>query len=371
MLVGDRAKYFGIVFGVAFASLLISHQISIFVGIMGRTTSQIRDVQEADIWVVDPKVRYSEEMYALSESDLHRVRGVPGVAWAVKFYKGNVRARMSDGNFRSVVMMGIDDATLIGAPREMIAGTLADLRQPDAVVVDKAGYEYLWPGQPVELGKRLEMNDRRAVLVGVCKASSPFQSMPILYTRYSQATLFAPPERRVLTCLLVGAEPDVPHANVCRAITEKTGLQAVTRDEFAWKTIGFYLSSTGIPVNFGITVLLGFVVGVAIAGQTFYLFTIENLKQFGALKAMGVGNLRIVGMILLQALVVGILGYGIGIGFTALFFQSTQNVTALAGFSLPWQVMAGTAAAVLVIVVLASLLSIRKVLVLEPAVVFR
>jgi putative ABC transport system permease protein len=371
MLVGDRAKYFGIVFGVAFASLLISHQISIFVGIMGRTTSQIRDVQEADIWVVDPKVRYSEELYALSESDLHRVRGVPGVAWAVKFYKGNVRARMSDGNFRSVVMMGIDDATLIGAPREMVVGTLADLRQPDAVIVDQAGYEYLWPGQPVELGKRLEMNDRRAVLVGVCKASSPFQSMPILYTRYSQATLFAPPERRVLTCLLVGAEPDVPHADVCKAITEKTGLQAVTRDEFAWKTIGFYLSSTGIPVNFGITVLLGFVVGVAIAGQTFYLFTIENLKQFGALKAMGTGNLRIVGMILLQACVVGLLGYGIGIGFAALFFQSTQNVTALAGFALPWQVMAGTAVAVLVIVVLASLLSIRKVLVLEPAVVFR
>jgi putative ABC transport system permease protein len=131
------------------------------------------------------------------------------------------------------------------------------------------------------------------------------------------------------------------------------------------------MSSTGIPVNFGITIALGFIIGVAIAGQTFYLFTIENLKQFGALKAMGLSNIRIVGMILLQALVVGLIGYGIGVGITAIFFESTSHITALAGLHMFWWVMAGTGGAVLVIVVLASLLSIRRVLVLEPAVVFR
>src|SRR5205085_1397565 len=98
----------------------------------------------------------------------------------------------------------------------------------------------------------------------------------------------------------------------CRRIESQTGLLALTRDEFSWKTIRYFISSTGIPVNFGITVLLGFVVGVAIAGQTFYLFTVENLKQFGALKAMGVSNGRIVRMILLQAAVVGALGYAAG-----------------------------------------------------------
>jgi putative ABC transport system permease protein len=133
----------------------------------------------------------------------------------------------------------------------------------------------------------------------------------------------------------------------------------------------YYLKYTGIPFNFGITVALGFIVGVAIAGQTFYLFTLENLKQFGALKAMGVGNLRITGMVLLQAAVVGVVGYGIGMGLAALFFEATKNNLALAGFYLPWQVMVLTAGAVLVIIVLASLMSIRRVLVLEPAIVFR
>src|SRR5262249_21334311 len=137
------------------------------------------------------------------------------------------------------------------------------------------------------------------------------------------------------------------------------------------KTIDFYLKFTGIPVNFGITVALGFIVGVAIAGQTFYLFTIENLRQFGALKAMGVTNWRLAGMILVQGTVVGVMGYCIGMGLCALFFETTKHQLHLAGFMLHWQIMGITALSVLVIVALASLLSMHKVLVLEPAIVFR
>jgi putative ABC transport system permease protein len=371
MLTGDRSKYFGIVFGVTFATVLIAQQVSIFLGIMGRTTSQITDVRDAEIWVMDNKVRYIDEIPALPDTDLQRVRGVPGVAWAVKLYKGQVRARLSDGNFRNVVLFGLDDATLVGAPAEMIAGNLADLAQPDAVIIDKAGYEYMWPDEPYRLGRTFEMNDRRAVLVGVCKASAPFTTLPILYTRYSQAAWFVPRERNLMTFILAKPESGLRAEEVCRRIEQHTDLTALTPQQFHWKTIGYFLSSTGIPVNFGITITLGFVIGVAIAGQTFYLFTVENLKQFGALKAMGLSNVRIVGMILLQALVVGFIGYGIGMGLAAAFFVSTGHITHLAGLHIYWQVMAGVGVAVLVIVALASLLSIRRVLVLEPAIVFR
>jgi len=355
MLTGDRSKYLGLIFGVSFATLLMSQQISIFAGIMRRTGSQILDVREADVWVMDNKVRYIDEVPGLPDGDLKRVQGVPGVAWAVKLYKGQVRARLADGNFRNVILFGLDDATLVGAPVEMLAGTIGDLRQPDAVIIDKAGYEYMWPGETYRLGRTFEMNDRRALLVGVCKASAPFTTLPVLYTRYNQAARFVPRERNLMTFVLVKQQQGQTAAEVSRRIQEQTGLLALTQEEFFWKTIDYFLGSTGIPVNFGITITLGFLIGVAIAGQTFYLFTIENLKQFGALKAMGLSNRRIVGMILLQALVVGLIGYGVGIGLTALF----------------WQVMVGTGVAVVVIVILASLLSIRRVLVLEPAVVFR
>jgi putative ABC transport system permease protein len=371
MLTGDRSKYYGLVFGVTFATVLMAQQTSIFMGIMKRTGSQILDVRDADIWVMDNKVRYVDEVPGLPDTDLQRVRGVGGIEWAVKLYKGQVRARLEDGNFRTVILFGLDDTSLVGAPQEMIAGQAADLRRPDAVIVDKAGYEYLWPDEPYRLGRTFEMNDHRAVLVGVCKASAPFTTLPVIYTRYSQTTWYVPRERDTMSFILARPKPGVTAAEACRQIEEQTGLMALTQDQFFWKTIFYFLGSTGIPVNFGITITLGFLIGVAIAGQTFYLFTIENLKQFGALKAMGLSNRRIVGMILLQALVVGLMGYGIGLGFAAIFFESTSHITHLAGLHLYWQVVVGSGAAVLLIVVLASLLSIRRVLVLEPAMVFR
>jgi len=90
---GDRSKYLGLIFGVSFATVLMTQQISIFAGIMQRTASQILDVRDADIWVMDNKVRFIDEVPGLPSTDLDRVRGVPGVAWAVKLYKGQVRAR--------------------------------------------------------------------------------------------------------------------------------------------------------------------------------------------------------------------------------------------------------------------------------------
>jgi putative ABC transport system permease protein len=257
------------------------------------------------------------------------------------------------------------------------------------VIVDKAGYEYMWPEEKAtiktegyKLGKVFEMNDRRAVLVGVCQVSMPFLSTPILYTRYSAATLYAPRERNLLSFVLAKAADGVTPEEVCQQIEAATQanrpgdddrrLMVLTGDQFFWKTIWYFMGSTGIPVNFGITILLGFIVGVAIAGQTFYLFTLENLKQFGSLKAMGLTNRRILGMILLQALVAGVIGYGLGLGLSATYFEliSRQKVE-LEGIYLYSQVSVLVAVCVGLICVLASLLSARKVLVLEPAIVFR
>ncbi len=370
MLTGNQGKYLGIILGIAFASLLIAQQSSIFCGLMLLTTSQIQDLEGADIWVMDPNVQFVDDIKPMSENDLYRVRGVQGVAWAVRLYKGITRARMSNGNFQQIILLGLDDATMIGAPREIVAGKLADLRRPDAIIMDEAGYKLLWPGEPYRLGRTFEMNDRRAVLVGVCKARRTFQTFPIVYTRYTAAVSFSPAERKVLSFILAQPESGADSQAVCRRIEQQTGLQALTREQFNWTTILYYLQKTGIPVNFGITVLLGFLVGTAIAGQTFYLFTIENLKQFGALKAMGTGNLRLVGMILFQSLVVGVIGYGLGIGAAAGFGWAVKNSSRLA-FYMPWQVLAGTGVAVVFIAMLSSVLSMRRVLLLEPAVVFQ
>jgi putative ABC transport system permease protein len=370
MLIGNKAKYIGIIFGVMFASLLIAQQSSIFCGLMLMTTSQIQDVKGASIWVMDSNVQFIDDIKPLRDEDLMRIRGVPGVQWAVKFYKGLARARLDSGTFQQVILLGVDDGTMVGAPQEMILGSWADLRRSDALIIDDAGYQQLWPGESYTVGKVFEMNDHRGVIVGVCKASRTFQTFPIVYTRYAQAVQYAPGERKVMSFVLAEPQPDVPIQEVCNRIEAQTGLQALTRQQFIWKTIRYYLEKTGIPINFGITVLLGVIVGTAISGQTFYLFTIENLKQFGALKAMGTSNWRIVGMVLLQAMQVGFIGYCLGVGGAAAFGYLVRFNAKLA-FYMPWPVLVITGVAVLLITLLASLLCVRKVITVEPAIVFK
>ena len=470
MLVGDRAKFLGIVIGLTFAAALITQQGSIFCGLMLRTCAMITDVTGADLWVMDPGVRFVDDVKPMLESQLDRVRGVPGVKWAVPLYKGNARAKLTfdpedlkartlppdrleadrrraeasspsnaftkildlfapaSGDFstppprwydpaevnvvESVNLIGVDDASMVGAPPtgatigpgprgRMWVGRLEDLRRPDAIIVDRVGLRKFFPGchldEPlsgpaesdeeyvarlaafVRAAPEIEMNDHRAVIVGVCEATRTFQSSPVVYTLYSRAKRFMPMERKMLTFILAQAGDDgqgrrLDPAVVAGRIRSQTGLGAWSRENFMHRTIKYYLIYTGIPINFGITVFLGFLVGTAIAGQTFYNFTIENLRQFGSLKAMGASNRRIVGMILLQAAVVGSLGYGLGVGLSSLFGLRTLdrwgNPTELAYFT-PWQLLPITAAALVFICVLASLVSVQRVVRLEPAVVFR
>lgn len=373
MLTGDRAKYMGLIFTIAFSSFLIAQQVSIFAGIMNRTRSQISDVNDADIWVMDPATQYFDEVYSLKDSDVDRVRGVPGVRWAVRLFKGQPRAKAPDGRFRVAILLGLDDATLAGGPakEKMLLGSLESLRDPDAVIIDQAGYHFFFPGQPLALGKTFEMNDRRAKVVGIADASAPFTTFPVFYSRYSEALNFVGRERKLLSFVLVKARAGQNLSELSRRIQAATGLKAMTGDRFGWMTILYYIRNTGIPVNFGLTVAIALIVGTVVAGQTFYIFTIENLKQFGTLKAIGTSNRRLVGMILLQAMVVGLIGYTIGMGMTAGFFSVTTHRDATRGIVLLWQVMAGSGAVVMFIVLIASLLSIRKVLVTEPAIVFR
>jgi putative ABC transport system permease protein len=371
MLTGDRAKYFGLVFAIAFCTFLLENQTTIFANIMKRTASQILDVTDAEVWVMDPQTEYWEQTKALKDTDLTRVRSVPGVQWAVRLFKGNPVARTLDGKFAVSFLIGIDDATLAGAPRKMLLGSWERLREPDSIIVDKAGYILLFPDEPLALGRTLEMNDHRVTIVGISDASAPFASLPVMHTRYSEAINFLGRERTQLSFIIARPAAGVTATELTSRIQARTSLRARTTKEFMWDCINYYLQHTGIPVNFGITIAVALVVGAVVAGQTFYLFTIENLKQFGALKAIGVTNMRLIGMILLQAFTAGALGFSIGTGMAATFFEIFLHKLATRGIVLMWQCVALTGACIFVVVILASMLSIRRVLVVEPAAVFR
>jgi putative ABC transport system permease protein len=327
---------------------------------------------------MDKKVQFVDDIKPLQDTELYRVRGISGVEWAMPLYKGLLKARLADGTFQTCNLVGLDDATLIGGPPIMLEGKIEDLRRSDGVIVDidgakeKLAKPSLTPGGktiPIKVGDSLELNDRRAIVVGIAKVTRTFQSQPVVYTTYSRAKSYAPRERKLLSFVLVKAKKGENPHGLARRITERTGLAAYTREDFKVLTYQYFMKNTGIPINFGISVLLGFIVGAAIAGQTFYNFTLENMRQFGVLKAMGTGNWTLLRMILLQAILVGSLGYGLGVGLTALFGFAMRNT--ILAFKFPWQLLVFSGTGVSLICVFAALISIRKVILLEPAIVFK
>lgn len=377
MLIGDKAKYIGIVLGLCFASFIISQQSAILLGIVNRTFGFITDTSQNDIWVMDETSQYIDDIKPLKSTDLYRVRSVDSVEWAVPLYRGTIQARLQNGTFQTCILIGIDDATLIGQPPIMLQGKIEDLRMEDAVIVNEVGAatKLASPARdgkasiPLKVGDTMELNDHRAYVAGICQVSRTFQSQPVIYTTYNRATYFVPSQRKLLSFILVKAKPGQDLDVVCRQITEQTGLAAYTVRGLQGKTVGYYVKNTGIFVNFGVAIILGFIIGTAVAGQTLYNFTVDNLPYFGVFKAMGADNSVLLKMVLLQALFVSAIGWGIGMGSACLFGYVSRGTEL--SFSMPLFLYLLSCTSVLFISLFASVLCMRKVIKLDPAIVFK
>jgi putative ABC transport system permease protein len=256
----------------------------------------------------------------------------------------------------------------------MIEGDITQLRLPNAVVIDTLAAEMTrlgaGMGRPLRIGDTFEINDREARVVGICQTERHFFGYPYVFSSYDQALQYAPRQRKMLSMILAEPKPGLDEAEVVRRITAETGLRAFTVPQMEKATLRWVWTNTGIPISFLTTIILGFVVGVAICGQTFYSFVLENLRNLGALKAMGASNGLLAAMLLLQSMTVGVIGFGIGIGLTALF-----GLTIAKSGQPPFKIDAGfivqAMGAVLLICALAALFGIRRVAKLEPAIVFR
>ncbi len=376
MLVGDRIKYLALILGISFASLLITQQASIFNGFSRQMGSWIRDTAVSDLWVMDEQVEFTEDLKSMLDNQLDRVRGVDGVEWAVPIYKNYFNAIFPDGTRRNVRLVGIDDATLVGGPPVMVEGELADLRKDRAVIInaDHAATSLLLkrnPGgpRPMRVGDRVSFNDHEVQVVGTYRATKEFFWEPVFYTTYSRAKYLYPDQRKPLMYVMVKVKNGFSLDQVKQSIGQIKGLKALTSSEFETMTINWIVNQTGILVNFGITIIMGMIIGLLVAGQTFYTFVLDNLKHFAALKAMGITNLRAIGMLGIQTLIVSSIGYGIGVGVASISGQVLLN--AGLAFEMSWPIPVFAGLAIMVCCMAAGGLGMIRVVRLEPGIVFK
>jgi putative ABC transport system permease protein len=294
------------------------------------------------------------------------------VAWAAPLYIGGAQAKLlsGDGTYQ-VTLAGLDADTLAGAPAKLIAGNVLDLRLPQSVVVDMGFVERIQEerGEELELGGVFEMNDRRAVIVGIARSSEGQGGASFVFTTWDRAKEYAPGQRKMLTHILAAPDPGRSEAEVTRAITRETGLKAVTEAQLREMSVNGMVANSPLPYFVGLLVGIGFVIGLGISGQTFYAFVLENTRHLGALKAMGASNLGLAQMIVVQAAVVGFVGFGVGVGVMSGLLSMLPE--GRAPLVMLWQIPLIVFVAVTLICTVTALACVWRVSRIEPGIVFR
>jgi len=341
MLVHDRVKYLGLLIGIVFTAFLVTFALAFFAGFMTRGFALISENPGTDIWVMDPAVSSGEQTINLPDSALDRVRSVPGVAAAVPLSLSTVEARFPNGSFQSFQLIGVDDASLSGAPNLGGSQDNRPLYIPDSVIVDGGGTEGKlqtpslakdrWPYDGAHLdvptrrlapGDDLLVNERRVVVAGVSHTLPRFPPRPLMYTRYSNVVRLTPADVRHLTFVMVSTKPGADRALVADRIARQTGLRARTADDFKKDTVKWYLINSEDVGDMTAMLTLAMTVGFGVTGIMPYMFTYENIRQYAVLKALGARHGQLCAMVFVQAGICAMLGAGIGVGLCALIGET-------------------------------------------------
>jgi putative ABC transport system permease protein len=386
MLMGARAKFTGLIFGIAFTSFLTTFATSYFCGFMTNGFALISENKSADVWVMGPAVQSVEQTTNISDSALTQVRSVAGVRFAAPLALGTTEVRFANGQFQSFQIIGVDDATLTGAP--MLKNNHAlSLRYPDAVIVDPGGTvdkletplfkadQWTYgephlhaPTRPLTAGDELLINDHRAFVIGRSKELSRYPPRPLIYTTFSNAMGFLSPQRKNTTFILVTAAPSVDARDLAQRITAQTGLRARTSADFKADTVHWYLVNSEDVGDIGAMLILAMSVGFGVTGIMLYMFTAESLRQYAVLSAMGATPRLLIVMIFTQAGICALIGAGLGFGLCGLIGQLV--IMADYPFRMMWFTPLIGGLMVILISIISALLSAWPVLKLQPMVVF-
>jgi putative ABC transport system permease protein len=365
-LVHDKVRFAVTVTGIVFAVVLIVVELGLFVGFT-TTTSSLIDRSGADLWVTGARVPYIEQSVPFTERKLATVIATPGVAAASKYIARFTEWQRPDGRRESVQIVGIDLQSGLGAPWDLVAGTIDDLRRPDAVFVDEIYREKLGVDR---IGQVVEIRGRRARIAGFTRGIRAFTTSPYVFTTFKNALDYANLGEDQTLFLLVKAKPGVEIEGLRKTLAARlSDVEVVTNDGFSRMTRTYWMFTTGAGIAVLLAALLGLVVGVVVVTQTIYATTVDHIREYGTLKAMGASNWYLYRVIIQQAAISAAIGYVLGMVVSVFVVRGSQEGGA--AILLPGWMVAGMLVLTLAMCIGAAVVSIRKVTRLDPALVFK
>ncbi len=383
MLWKDKAKFLGLVFGIAFTSFMITFALSYLAGFLTRGFALIDENKNVDIWVMDPSVTSTEMTTNIPLNLLYRIKSIEGVANAVPILLKDIDIRFVNGRFQKAQMIVVDDASLAGVPKANTKREL--LYKPNTVIIDSGGtsgklltpidsknikLNLNTPLRKLKEGDYLLINNKLVTVSGISKTIPRFPPRVLVYTRYKTASNLFPSIKDKATFILVKTKEKANLKNIIKKIQIRTNLRARTAKDFKKDTVLWYMINSEDVGDMVSMLLLAMIVGFGVTGIILYMFTYENLKQYAILKAIGASKKILISIVFFQALISAAISVGIGIGFCAL----VGDILFISEFDYPFRMMwfapAVGIVGVFLISFIVALVSIYPVLKLDPSIVF-
>ncbi|HSN30729.1 MAG TPA: ABC transporter permease [Kofleriaceae bacterium] len=367
LLLHDRLRFAVAIAGVSVSVMLVLVQVGLYFGFMD-TASSLIDASSADLWVGKAGNESFEFASPFDERTFYKVASIPGVEHAERVLMNFAQFKLADGGDLGVQIVGIETTGQpLLAPWHVIAGDVRRLGEPGAIVVDRTEYSKL---EIDHVGHTAEVSGVRAEVVAMTKGIRSFTTSPIVFTDLRTARSYMPTlGTDAVTYVLVKVKPGVSPLWVKAQIDQLPHLAAYTTHEMSERTRKYWSSRTGVGAGFFTTAVLGVIVGFVVVGQILYSGTLQYIREYGTLKAMGARNSMVVRVILAQAMISAALGFVVG-GVLAFGMQAAMAKANLSVALFP-SLYGVTLVVTIAMCSFAALLSIVKVLRLDPASVFK
>lgn len=353
--------------GIIFSTVLTLTQVGMYIGMMGNATSVIRHT-DADIWIASKNIQNFDFANPFPEQRINRVRSMPDVVRADNLILTWGFLKLADGGQDQVQIIGFNPDSGAGAPWNMVQGNAYDVKGGRYIIMDTTSEARLGRLVP---GTVWELNKKRVKLTGLSNGIKSFTTAPVTFMAYEQAQVFLDSWAPDSTSYIVAKVRDISRVDdVARELSASMNDNDVyTKKGFLLKTMLYWTVQTGIGMAFFLTAVLGLIVGGAIVGQTVYANTMEHLREFGTLKALGARNSWIYQVILGQVGISTVAGFTVG----SIIILAVKDGFEKAGVNLYLEpvVFLSLFFVVLFTCFSSAYFSVRKIRTLDPVTVFR
>jgi putative ABC transport system permease protein len=366
-LLHDKLRFFITVSGVAFAVMLVFVQVGLFLGLMDNASLTIEHLN-ADLWVTSHNTANIDFAHTFPETYIKRVRSIPGVERADNLIVWFMNVSLPNGAVEGTEVYAMEDFDRWQFPWNVTEGNRQDLRRGNYCIVDDSAQKR-WG--TFQVGEYREILGRRLKIIGRAQDAKSFTTTPLTFMDYRLAQSLNSSElRNHTTYILVKLAPGADRARVRDEIRQRLPYNDVfTSDEWAQRSRNYWIVSTGLGLNMYITVFLGCLVGIVVVAQTLYTSTMEHIREFGTVKAIGGGNRHIYAILGKQATIAAVVGFALG----AVMAYAMQPLIHQIDLKLviPNSLSVAVFAGAILLCLTAAMVSFRKVASIDPALVFR